>query len=388
MTRPPVAGLVCSAVFLLGLAAPPNQPNEVYRDPSFVFTRLLKDGTWNLGYYFRGVDDNWREVKCGIANSMSQGVEAGYGFQPSEKGSAVAKLLKSKIDEEGIKARVLYYGESKVTSKYDKSKKQWLYTTSWVEIPSRINVNGDWTKSSEERGRFMAWYRQEKGELVRKAESEFMSSKGFLYDREMGFLSNYSALTALSTPAMNDCIEALNRETLGRAEVLMDFFQSMPYKWIDLTDAKSGKWIDGLLLPPAVMTEGRGDCDSKAVAFCTVQRTYPERLVIFRSFRKLGDNRGGHALVGVEAWGGGNRRRHQRQKWSGALSPWLRQQLFAGILEKPMQIGLRYYTPCEVAGGSGRIPFGQVAPDRQGWYVVMPIQPLDQYIETPRPRKK
>jgi hypothetical protein len=383
-----IVGFIFSGVFLLGLMAPADQVTEAYRDSSFIFTKAWRDGGWDLEYRFKGLGNKGHEVKCRVVSLMKQQVEESYGFQSLDRNSAVALRLKRRIDEEGIRERVLYYGESKVVPSYDKQKKDWFFNTFWAEVPDRIRVSGDWAKSRAERDRFTTWYRERGAALLQEAETEFMSSKGFVYDREMGFISNYSRLIILSTPAMEGCIEALNRETLGNAEILMNFFQSMPYERIDLADAKTKKWTGGLLLPPSLMVQGKGDCDSKAAAFCTIQRTYPDRLVIFRSFRKKGDDRKGHALVGVEAFAGRKKNRSQRQKWSGELPPWKRTQLFAGILDKPMVVDNRYYTLCEVAGGTGTVPYGEVAPGKQGWYVVMPIQPLDQYIEAPRPGKK
>jgi hypothetical protein len=81
--------------------------------------------------------------------------------------------------------------------------------------------------------------------------------------------------------------------------------------------------VFGLWVPEQVMTDGKGDCDSKATTFAALWRHRRPRIVIILVPE--------HALVGVE----------------GKPGPG----------ESFVQIGNRYYVLCEVAG-PGKLPPG------------------------------
>jgi len=380
--------LVCAGVFSLGLTAlvgirPANSENvsaragsmlllakAEYSSPAFFFKRTRKGGDWLLQYRYKGSSDAWHDLECTINDSASRRVDERYGVG----GDLLAARFEAAIAEEGKK--VFYYGKPRVLPVYNREKETWSLVPSWVEISDRVTIAEDRDKAIDEQRQFVDWYGRESGRIMNKVRDELLGKRGFLYTRTTGWAPAYSNLIVQSTAALQSCINVINQETEGSPELLMNFFQSMKYVKVPAMEDGTGRMTGGFLLPATVMLKGEGDCDSKAAAFCAIQRTYPPRLVIFRSFQ--GADAGGprHALMGVETWATrpphGQRQRETKE--SSHLPPWQTTSLDAIFYKDQVLIGLRYYTPCEVAG-PGRLLFGQVSPGKEGSYVVIPIAP-------------
>jgi transglutaminase-like putative cysteine protease len=96
--------------------------------------------------------------------------------------------------------------------------------------------------------------------------------------------------------------------------LLLAFYQELTYEIPP--DEVEGRQTLGMRVPTDVLVSGRGDCDSKAVAFASMWRQLPTRLVFIVV--------PGHALVGVEA------------------------RALPG--EETVRVGNRTFVLCEVAG--------------------------------------
>ncbi len=130
---------------------------------------------------------------------------------------------------------------------------------------------------------------------------------------------DHNALARRAMAHVDNCLQ----ELLGAADghplkqllgLLLAFYQELKYEVPP--DTVGPKHILGLWVPAEVLAEGKGDCDSKAVAFAAMWRRLPPRVIVIRVPN--------HVLIGVEAKPGPD--------------------------ESYVQIGNRYYVLCEVAG--------------------------------------
>ncbi len=195
-----------------------------------------------------------------------------------------------------------------------------------------------------------------------------MKSHGFVEDPQQGWIPDYALLVARATPVLGSCIDEFGQEVGKSPELLMQFFQAMPFKLI--ADQGTGWTTGGVRVPSSVLLQGEGDCDSKALTFCVLHRRYSKGLAIFRTFRKKGNLTPGHVLLGLELYS-------SAPIWG---KEWPRVLLEAGFYEDPIVVNNRYFIPCEVAGPD-RVPYGTVAlrkddarvPISKDDYVVIPI---------------
>lgn len=374
-------GLLCASLLLLGwqararpatgaphpsIGSPAAAADGDYADSKFWFHRARKGDQWELSFRFKGLNGEWSEVvTCGIGESTSRKLDASFGYT----GAELARQLERVVDEEAGRARILYYGRSKANVAYNKKEETWSIQVIWVPTPGRVQIDEDQRRADDEHSRFDHWYMTEGERLRAKAMDGLRAQRGFLQNDIVGWLPDYLKIIDHSTPILESCAEALDQKTGGSVEILARFFQEMRYIPVELVEEKTQKSTGGLRLPPFVMISGRGDCDSKAATFCAIQRKHNRGLVIFRSFVAKGDNKHGHALIGIDPWGSAKPGARPKEKSYKGLQ---RVQLDS-VIREPIQIGLHYYSPCEV-GGPGTTVFGMVSPDKVGSYVVIPIQ--------------
>ena len=337
---------------------------------NFCFKRTRKGDDWLLWYRFKGkVEDKWHEVTCSVSEPVRLEIENGYGYRIEERRRELVVRLKETIDQEGTREGILIHGESMVA--IDPNEKL-SFLVHWSQV-----VPAGEDAVAREREDFKQWFEAKEKSLMKMAEAKLkiMEDRGFRYYAQGSmWLPDYSNLVVRSARVLKGCIDALNAETQGDPDLLMKFFQSMKFMEVLETD-EAGKMTQGVRLPSSVMTLGTGDCDSKATTFCTIQRSQSRQLIIFRSLHGKGKKKLRHALVGVEEDWGKTTSSGQAKSWN-EKSPWHAEQLREGLQEEPILIGLRYYRLCEVAGPN-RSDFGKVATGHEGYYLVIPIRPIE-----------
>jgi hypothetical protein len=343
--------------------------DEEYSSDTFEFKRTHQGGDWLLEYRFKGLNDNWHNVTCRVKDAARWNLFGSYGYHKSEWLDAQAKSLQNAVNQEAARKGILVHGVALVTPLPSVGRLQLQWKPTYDPLSSV-----DAAVENREEEQFYNWYNSEKSKLQKKSYEKVMKERGFIEFPPAGWLPDYSSLVAQSTPALKNCVDALNRESKGSPEWLMNFFQSMPWVKLGDEDEDTGKVTGGLRLPPSLMVRAKGDCDSKATAFCVIQREQPGHLLIFRSLASTGDQ--GHALVGVEAYEQSTLAPGPRPQSRPGKSRILLQRLEGMTYEKPILIGLRYYVPCEVAG-PGRRLYGEVAPGHAGDYIAIPIQSLE-----------
>lgn len=130
---------------------------------------------------------------------------------------------------------------------------------------------------------------------------------------------DYEKLIREGTDPLSDCFQVLRASGRGASGrpflgLLLAFYQELKYEIPP--DVAEGRETLGLRVPTDVLVSGRGDCDSKAVAFAAMWRRLPSHLVFIVV--------PGHALVGVET------------------------RALPG--EETVRVGNRTFVLCEVAG--------------------------------------
>jgi hypothetical protein len=335
----------------------------------FTFERRREGQYWRVKFNFWGLAKKY-DVSCRINIQSAQRLIERFGFRNSSKAAEIAsrmeRLAKEVADD---KLHIIGFGVPRCSASFDETTRLISYTCSWIWYEG---LPADAVEMS--RNEFDAWYRKENANLFRQAERDFMSTHGFLYDEKQGWIIDYARMVSEASPILDDCVQAFHQSVGNNPEVLMNFFQTMPY--ILIKDDGSGWTTGGVRVPSSVLLQSEGDCDSKAATYCTLRIGYPESLVIFRSFRKIGDKRPGHALVGVEAF--------PSKAAASEGHRWPVRTLETTFYKDPVRVDNRYYIPCEVAGGAGRIEYGAVGQMRIKDQIVL----RDQFVVIPIPTMK
>ena len=319
-------------------------------DDNFCLKKSRDGATWHLVYGFKGLHDQWHEVVCDITEADSKRLHDSFGYLDSDRKASWLKNLEEAINvAAGLYPNDFEYGKAHVT----KEAVEWRPVE---ELPPGFGRQ----VFENERKKFFAWYKVKSTELIEHANKKFLMKHKFMILPGLGEVPDYSAVVSSSSQALRSCAEAFKRETGGQAELLQAFFQSMVYEKIHMEEG--GRKTGGLSLPVRVMVEGKGDCDSKAVAFCAIRR---KNDIILRSLPGQGSLQ--HALVGVAAW---EKDSHPKEIWPHKPVP---EALKAMLYGDPIRIGLRDYWPCEVAGRD-RIAFGRVKDGHEGRYVAIRTQ--------------
>ncbi|HKV11772.1 MAG TPA: hypothetical protein VJ725_26735 [Thermoanaerobaculia bacterium] len=150
--------------------------------------------------------------------------------------------------------------------------------------PERIREFKEWLKGLKKRQQDLL--------------ADYYHQHGFRLNGKV-LLVDYQGIAARATPALKDCFRALNAvlaepsQDEERSELFLRFFQQVRYEIPNRVD-RQGRQTHGFRVPVAVMTDGSGDCDSKAAALSALWRNYPKQvLVLLRDGAK-------HALVALE----------------------------------------------------------------------------------------
>jgi hypothetical protein len=226
---------------------------EVPCDETFCLQKRQEGSVWHLSYRFKGLHDQVHAVTCDINEADTRQLLKSFGYEDSGRARLMAEYRETAINVAAQKAPFfLGYGKAYVSN----GVVDWLPAHDLSDVEQPL--------FAIERAEFFDWYLENERykELLAHAEKKFLTGHGLMTTPELGEIPNYDAAVSKSTQALRNCIDALDRETDGRPEVLQAFFQSMFWNRIALKEGE--RWTGGLSLPPTVMIQGSGDCDSKA----------------------------------------------------------------------------------------------------------------------------
>jgi hypothetical protein len=300
--RPPVPSTPPTTV----APAPVPDTYEPWVDARRVFTRTEAGGSFLLHYGF--IDHHGRpvDVSCRVALADHDRERAGFGYDEAavqqELNAQLARRAAQELARRGLTryVRLTFHG--------------------WGGYEWTSEIGGEARevqRAVRERDEFAHWLKTTLGHEADGIQQALLQERGFLV--EQGTVTiDYAGLATRGTRALADCANALSaaaglseRRALG---LFIAFLQELRYEVPP--DHLEGRQIHGLWVPTEVLVNARGDCDSKAVAFCALWRTRAPRVLLVT----LPD----HALVAVE----------------GKPGPG----------EHFVRLGNRYYVLCEVAG--------------------------------------
>ena len=273
------------------------------------FSRAGTGRRWRLTFGFVDYHGRTHRVSCLVAREAHAAEVAGFGFDRDAVNAELNRELYRLVDAEvaarglGPYFRIDFHGAGG-------------YRWSW-NLPGGMEANA--------RERALAGIEELKGWIERELPGHDGRIRAEIYRRHGMLLKgktlsiDYERLIRDGTAPLSDCLQAL-RASGRRSSVrpfmglLLAFYQELAYEIPP--DEVDGRQTLGMRVPTDVLVSGRGDCDSKAVAFASMWRHLPTRLVFIVV--------PGHALVGVEA------------------------RALPG--EETVRVGNRTFVLCEVAG--------------------------------------
>ncbi len=213
-----------------------------YTSPSFNFKRARQGGNWLLWFQFKGLSGNWREVSCQISASENQRMIKAAGYRESERVAEIARQLGSLLSKKAAALNLTAYGEPKVNVTRGPQARHPKLTVSWELKHELLVLPAEREVAESDQRAFFSWFEQNRSSIAHKLDKDFMMKRRFVLDEQEGWVLNYSAIVIDATPALQNCIEAFKREVGNNPEILMTFFQMMPYTEIENYD---GDWISG-----------------------------------------------------------------------------------------------------------------------------------------------
>lgn len=250
------------------------------------FSRAQTDRRYRLTFGFIDYHGRTHRVSCLVDRAAHAAERAGFGYAPDTVNSELNAELSRLVDAEvaarrlGPWFRIEFYGVG---------GHRW----SW-SFPTRME------ETEKERALaaiedLKAWLDRELPAHDERIRASIYKRRGLLL-KERTLSIDYERLIREGTAPLSDCYRALAASGLGSnmrqfMGLLLAFYQELGYEIPP--DEDEGRQTLGLRVPTDVLVSGRGDCDSKSVAFASMWRRLPTHLVFILV--------PGHALVGVEA---------------------------------------------------------------------------------------
>ncbi len=250
------------------------------------FSRAETARRYRLTFGFIDYHGRTHRVSCLVDREAHAAERAGFGFDPeavhAELNGELSRLVDAEVSARGLGPwfQIEFYGAG---------GHRW----SW-NLPAGMEET--------RKARALAGIEELKAWLDRELPSHDARIRAAIYRRRGLLLKDrtlsidYERLIREGTGPLSDCFQALAASGRGSGVrpfmgVLLAFFQELGYEIPP--DEVEGRQTLGLRVPTDVLVSGRGDCDSKSVAFASMWRRLPTHLVFIVV--------PGHALVGVEA---------------------------------------------------------------------------------------
>ncbi len=309
-----IFAFACVSLLVLGAVAvtttrarpePTPDMTRYLRNPGEVRQFAREDGgpSFRLGFGFIDYAGKRHVVTCTIQKSDLAAEQAAYGYVEEDLKAELNRKVLSLIEAEAARRGLAGVVRAK--------------TQGW----GGYRWEYDWPDDAalqEQITPFGSWLQAEIPARRDEIQEQLFRERGFvLRKRELAI--DHNGLARRATPHLEDCLQELLRAGAGYPAkqlvgLLLAFYQELKYEVPP--DKVGSKEIMGLWVPAEVLAFGKGDCDSKAVAFAAMWRRLQTRVIVIRVPQ--------HALIGVEAKPGPD--------------------------EAYVQVGNRYYVLCEVAG--------------------------------------
>jgi hypothetical protein len=298
-------------------------PGELRR-----FTRDDDGPRYRMHYGFVDYSGRRHDVTCAITKDAVQRASRAFGWNQAELGVRLDAELQEVVDREV--ARRGLDGHVRVTVRE---------YGGWHRSASRSPEDEPTLAEIE---RLDAWLEAELPRHTARIEARLFHEHGLRLQKRTVSI-DYNTLATAASADVQTCYDALvmsagpiasDRYFMG---LLLAFFQELKYE--RPPDKVGARDILGLWVPAEVLADGKGDCDSKSLAFAAMWRQRASRVIVILVPE--------HALIGVE----------------GKPGPG----------ESFVRVGNRYYVLCEVAG-PGKLPPGHES--ISGSFEYVEIEPL------------
>jgi hypothetical protein len=295
--------------------APPDPDRYLERVGSLKrFNRTREGERYKVSYGFIDHHGVEHEVTCGISSRDHEREAAAYGYTDAEVSAAVDAGLRRYLEEELAARGLTEYVRLQISD-------------GAVRAESKLPPVDDGREYSRMVAGLNGFYSLWEDALPKKRDAlreEILKERG-LWVHGNTIYPDYPQIAARATRPLGECFRALQRAGGGYNErqylgLFVAFFQEIAYKIPP--EVVGGRETLGLWVPTEVLINNHGDCDSKAVAFGALWRSFGLPTLVIVVPR--------HVLVGVP------------------VRP--------GPGEKHILINNRYYLLAEVAGPGKRRP--------------------------------
>lgn len=296
------------------------------------FSREEEGLRWKLSYGFVDYHGRTHRVTCHVDRLAHENEKAGFGYVPEKVQAELHRELARVMDAEIARRRLEPYFRIQF--------KGWGgWTWSW-ELPAGLE-QAEQARAQAAIDELVAWIDRELSNRDRAIRSEIYARHGLRLEDGTIHI-DYEKLIEEGTAPLSDCFDALHEAGRGSSVrqymgLLLAFLQELEYEIPP--DEVDGRRSLGLRVPTDVLVSGKGDCDSKAVAFASMWRRLPTSLILILIPR--------HALVGVEA------------------------DVYPD--EEAVIVGNRSYVLCEVAGPGKIRPGGKSIPGSFEYVLIEPM---------------
>lgn len=214
-----------------------------------------------------------------------------------------------------------------------------------------------------------------------KEYDEYVKRRGLrkVQDR---YIPDYPRLAAEAAGALGDCAYELGVQLGNDGDEWLAFFQalrpddeeaSLHVPEVE-TGPKGEKWNAGLLVPTDVLIRNRGDCDSKALAFLSLQADRQARWFLFRS-KELDcplASQEGHAFLAIQRGASPYPMRFDPKK---LLELRIDHRAFdQETLKIEIEAGVLLDYDLMELTGPGMTRLGELDPRKYGMYIGLPIE--------------
>jgi hypothetical protein len=295
------------------------------------FGRSQQGTAWRLSYGF--IDHHGRPVDlaCSVDQRDHERERAWFGYAEGALQAELNRRLLALATQELQRRRIARYVHLRFQG--------WGGYEWKSEFAGAIDPN-ELARAVGERTAWDQWMESAIPRERQRIQAALLRERGFVL-REDSVEIDYATLAVRGSVPLRDCAQALEAAAGGTSErralgMFLAFMQELTYA-VPPDQTSDGRETQGLWVPTEVLVNARGDCDSKAVAFCALWR--------HRRAPTLVITVPGHALVAVE----------------GRPGPG----------EHFVRLGNRYFILCEVAG-PGKIHPGARAISGSYQYVTIP----------------
>ncbi len=300
--------------------APEALPETFKRNPGALREHSREEAgpRWRLSFGFVDYHGRTHRIACHVDRAVHEAERAAFGYSPEELQTELNGELARLLDAEIAARRVAPYFRIEFTGMGG-------YQWSW-KLPGGMD-EAERVRARAAIEDLKVWIDQELDRRDQAIRQAIYARHGLkLEDRKLKI--DYEKLVTEGTQPLSDCFQALYEAGRGSSVrqymgLLLAFLQELEYEVPQ--DEDDGRRRFGLRVPTDVLVSGKGDCDSKSVAFASLWRRFPTSLIFILV--------PGHALIGVEA------------------------QVYPD--EQAVMVGNRRYVLCEVAGPAKIRPGGK-----------------------------